>query len=147
MLLKPGGFSKTRQVCSFHAGAVRRDRPEAAVGCPDGTEAGFERLESQRATFSKRSSPADLMRKSGHEYAEPEPKGVLMTTTSATTDVSRLFPRGRAWQVVLFFGLLHFLVMSFGNFVMEPRWGCVFVIPAYFMALPVVLPILILRRF
>jgi len=59
----------------------------------------------------------------------------------------RLFPRWRAWQVVLFFGLLHFVVMSFGNFVMEPRWGCVFVIPAYWMALVVVLPILIARRF
>jgi len=58
-----------------------------------------------------------------------------------------LFPRWKPWQVVLFFGLLHFLVMSFGNFVMEPRWGCVFVIPAYLMALVVVLPILILRRF
>jgi hypothetical protein len=58
-----------------------------------------------------------------------------------------LFPRWRAWQVILLFGLFHFVVMSFGNFVMEPRWGCVFVIPAYFMALVVVLPILILRRF
>jgi uncharacterized BrkB/YihY/UPF0761 family membrane protein len=39
------------------------------------------------------------------------------------------------------------VVMSFGSFVMEPRWGCVFVIPAYWMALVVVLPILIVRRF
>jgi hypothetical protein len=30
---------------------------------------------------------------------------------------------------------------------MEPRWGCVLVIPAYLMALVVVLPILIVRRF
>lgn len=48
---------------------------------------------------------------------------------------------------MLFFGLLHFVVMSFGNFVMEPRWGCVFVIPACFMALVVALPMLIVRRF
>ena len=61
-------------------------------------------------------------------------------------DVPPILRRLRAWQVVLLFGLLHFLVMSFGNFVMEPRWGCVFVIPAYLMALVVVLPILIIRR-
>ena len=29
-----------------------------------------------------------------------------------------LFPRWRAWQVILLFGLFHFVVMSFGNFVM-----------------------------
>jgi hypothetical protein len=67
--------------------------------------------------------------------------------TAPVTDPRRLFPRWRVWQVVLFFGLLHFVIMSFGNFVMEPRWGCVFVIPALLMALVVVLPILILRRF
>jgi hypothetical protein len=70
-----------------------------------------------------------------------------MNNTSTSAAIRPLLPRWRAWQVVLLFGLLHFVVMSFGNFVMEPRWGCVFVIPAYFMALVVVLPMLILRRF
>ncbi len=58
-----------------------------------------------------------------------------------------LFPRWRAWQVVLLFGRFHFLVMSFGNFVMETRWGCSFVIPAYLMALVVILLMLIVQRF
>lgn len=71
----------------------------------------------------------------------------MNTTLAVPSPVRRLFSHWRAWQVVLFFGLLHFVVMSFGNFVMEPRWGCVFVIPAFWMALVVVLPILIVRRF
>ncbi len=71
----------------------------------------------------------------------------MNATLSLSPTAQRLFPRWRPWQIVLLFGLLHFLVMCFGNFVMEPRWGCVFVIPAYLMTLVVVLPILILRRF
>ena len=43
------------------------------------------------------------------------------------------------------YGAIHFLVMSYGAFVIEPT-DCQFVVPAYFMALPVILSILTLRR-
>ncbi len=50
------------------------------------------------------------------------------------------------WKTALLFGAIHFLVMSYGAFVIEPG-GCQWIIPAYFMALPVMLSILTLRRF
>ncbi|MCX6026017.1 MAG: hypothetical protein NTY23_07145 [Chloroflexi bacterium] len=44
-------------------------------------------------------------------------------------------------------GVIHFAVMTFGALVLE-MWsgGCMFVMPAYFMFLPVALAILALRR-
>ena len=49
------------------------------------------------------------------------------------------------WKTALLFGAVHFLVMTYGAFVIEPA-DCQWVIPAYFMALPVMLSILTLRR-
>ena len=52
------------------------------------------------------------------------------------------------WKTALLFGAAHFLVMSYGAFVIELfKGGCQWIIPAYFMALPVMLSILTLRRF
>ncbi len=50
------------------------------------------------------------------------------------------------WRTALLYGAIHFLVMSYGAFVIEPT-DCQWVIPAYFMALPVMLSILTLRYF
>jgi hypothetical protein len=62
-----------------------------------------------------------------------------------TTDP--LAPAGRRfWKTVLLYGALHFLVMTFGLVVEAYSGGCMFIIPAYFMALVVVIPILILKR-
>lgn len=44
------------------------------------------------------------------------------------------------------YGAVHFLVMTYGAFVIE-QTDCQFVVPAYFMALPVMLSIMTLRRF
>ena len=54
--------------------------------------------------------------------------------------------RSHFWKTVLLFGAIHFLVMCLGIFVESGSGGCMFIIPAYFMILPLVLPILILRR-
>jgi hypothetical protein len=54
--------------------------------------------------------------------------------------------RRRFWKTVLLFGAIHFLVMSLGILVESGSGGCMFIIPAYFMILPVMLSILILRR-
>jgi hypothetical protein len=50
------------------------------------------------------------------------------------------------WKTVLAFGALHFLVMTFGLVVEAYSGGCMFIIPAYFMVLVVMVPILQLRR-
>lgn len=51
------------------------------------------------------------------------------------------------WKTAFSFGALFFVVMTLGNLLVEPfSGGCVFVIPAYFIVLPVVLSILSLRR-
>ncbi len=50
------------------------------------------------------------------------------------------------WKTALLYGAIHFLVMTYGAFVIE-QIDCQFVVPAYFMALPVMLSILTLRRF
>ncbi len=59
---------------------------------------------------------------------------------------ARLTLPPRFWKTALLFGMMHFLVMTYGAFVIE-QIDCQFVVPAYFMALPVMLSILILRRF
>ena len=50
------------------------------------------------------------------------------------------------WRTALLLGVLHFLVMTYGAFVIE-QTDCQFVVPAIFMALPAMLSILTLRRF
>jgi len=62
-----------------------------------------------------------------------------MITTQATS-------HPKFWKTALLFGTVHFLVMTYGAFVIE-QIDCQFVVPAYFMALPVMLSILALRRF
>lgn len=62
-----------------------------------------------------------------------------MITTQATS-------HPKFWKTALLFGAVHFLVMTYGAFVIE-QIDCQFVVPAYFMALPVMLSILTLRRF
>lgn len=54
--------------------------------------------------------------------------------------------QSKFWKTALLFGTLHFLVMTYGAFVIEPV-DCQFIVPAFFMALPVMLSILTLRRF
>jgi hypothetical protein len=54
--------------------------------------------------------------------------------------------RARFWKTVLPLGAVHFLVMTFGLLVEAYSGGCMFIIPAYFMVLPVALSILLLRR-
>ena len=57
-------------------------------------------------------------------------------------------PRPRCWPTVLAFSLLHFALMWLGVLLVEPfSGGCMFIIPAYFIVLVVILPILKLRRF
>jgi hypothetical protein len=63
-----------------------------------------------------------------------------MTTDQPT------FSSKKFWKIVLLFGALHFLVMTLGLVVEAYSGGCMFIIPAYFMVLVVVCPILILRR-
>lgn len=54
----------------------------------------------------------------------------------------------RFWPTVLAFSLLHFAIMWLGVLLVEPfSGGCMFIIPAYFIVLVVVLPILKLRCF
>lgn len=50
------------------------------------------------------------------------------------------------WKTALLYGALHFAIMSYGAFVIEPV-DCQFVVPAFFMVLPVILSILKLKRF
>jgi hypothetical protein len=50
------------------------------------------------------------------------------------------------WKITLLFGCLHFLIMTYGAFVIETD-DCQWIVPAFFMALPVMLSILTLRRF
>ncbi len=50
------------------------------------------------------------------------------------------------WRTALLFGVVHFLVMTYGAFVIEPV-DCQWVVPAYWMALPVMLSILTLQHF
>lgn len=54
--------------------------------------------------------------------------------------------RSSFWKTALLFGAVHFIVMTYGAFVIE-QTDCQFVVPAYFMALPAMLSILSLRRF
>jgi hypothetical protein len=54
--------------------------------------------------------------------------------------------RGNFWKTAFLYGAVHFLVMSYGAFVIE-QVDCQWVVPAYFMVLPVMLSILTLRRF
>ncbi|HSJ52773.1 MAG TPA: hypothetical protein VLC52_03415 [Anaerolineae bacterium] len=54
--------------------------------------------------------------------------------------------RARFWKTALLLGAVHFLVMTFGLVVEAYSGGCMFVIPAYFMVLPVAISILLLRR-
>ena len=44
--------------------------------------------------------------------------------------------RPKFWKPALLFGAVHFLVMTYGAFIIEQR-DCQWVVPAYFMALPV----------
>jgi hypothetical protein len=56
--------------------------------------------------------------------------------------------RWKPWQIILFFGVLLFLVNTLGAFWVEPYSGsCMFVLLAYFTALVVILPVLLIRRF
>jgi len=51
------------------------------------------------------------------------------------------------WKTVLKYGALHFLVMSISAPWLDlPQFGCMFVTPAYFMILPVMLSVLTLQR-
>ena len=63
-----------------------------------------------------------------------------MKTTTPTLS------RSKFWKTALLFGAVHFLVMTYGAFIIEPV-DCQFVVPAYFMVLPAMLSILTLRRF
>lgn len=54
--------------------------------------------------------------------------------------------QSKFWKTALLYGAVHFLVMTYGAFVIE-QTDCQFVVPAFFMALPVMLSILTLRRF
>ena len=52
------------------------------------------------------------------------------------------------WKTALTFGALHFLVMAVSTPLIDlPEHGCMFVTPAYFIILVIVLPILKTRRF
>jgi hypothetical protein len=63
------------------------------------------------------------------------------------SNIQAFSSRRSFWQTVLLYGTLHFLVMSYGAFVIEFNMGgCQWIIPAFFMTLPVVLAILSLRR-
>lgn len=53
--------------------------------------------------------------------------------------------RPKFWKTAFMFGAVHFLVMTYGAFAIEQS-DCQWVVPAYFMALPVMLSILTLRR-
>jgi hypothetical protein len=61
-------------------------------------------------------------------------------------DTTQSASHPKFWKTALMFGSVHFLIMTYGAFVIEPT-DCQFVVPAYFMALPVLLSILTLRRF
>ena len=54
--------------------------------------------------------------------------------------------QSKFWKTALLYGAVHFLVMTYGAFIIE-QIDCQFVVPAFFMALPVMLSILTLRRF
>lgn len=61
-------------------------------------------------------------------------------------NTTQSIPHSKFWKTALLFGAVHFLVMTYGAFVIE-QTDCQFVVPAYFMALPAMLSILTLRRF
>ena len=63
-----------------------------------------------------------------------------METTLSTSS------RPKFWKTALLFGAVHFLVMTYGAFVIE-QIDCQWVVPACFMVLPVILSILTLQRF
>jgi len=57
-------------------------------------------------------------------------------------------PGLKFWRTVLLYGMLYVLIMFLGFVLVEPfSGGCMFIIPAYFMVLVIVLPILTLKRF
>ena len=60
-------------------------------------------------------------------------------------NASQPISRPKFWKTALLYGAIHFLVMSYGAFIIE-QTDCQWVVPAYFMALPVMLSILALRR-
>src|SRR5512137_1456347 len=60
-------------------------------------------------------------------------------------NASQSISHSKFWKTALPYGVIHFLVMTYGAFIIEPA-DCQFVVPAYFMALPVMLSILTLRR-
>ena len=53
--------------------------------------------------------------------------------------------RPKFWKTALLYGTAHFLVMTYGAFIIE-QGDCQWIVPAYLMALPVMLSILTLRR-
>lgn len=61
-------------------------------------------------------------------------------------DISQSLSLPKFWKTALLFGAVHFFVMTYGAFVIEQA-DCQFVVPAYFMTLPAMLSILVLRRF
>lgn len=54
--------------------------------------------------------------------------------------------QSKFWKTALLYGAVYFLVMTYGAFVIE-QTDCQFVVPGFFMTLPVMLSILTLRRF
>lgn len=72
----------------------------------------------------------------------------MNTTPFAAPGTSTGATRPWFWRTTLFYGGVHFLVMSYGAFVIEFfQGGCQWIVPAFFMVLPAMLSILTLRRF
>ena len=56
--------------------------------------------------------------------------------------------RMKPWETILVFGILLFVLQGVAAFLVEEySGGCMFIIPAYFYALVVILPVLLVRRF
>jgi len=60
-------------------------------------------------------------------------------------NASQPISHSKFWKTALLYGVIHFLVMIYGAFIIE-QGDCQWVVPAYLMALPVMLSILTLRR-
>jgi len=66
----------------------------------------------------------------------------------AILDNQPTLSRASFWKTVLPYGALHFIIMGISAPLIDlPQHGCMFITPAYFIVLVIVLPILILRRF
>ena len=104
---------------------------------------GLQRGHQGRHDDAVRQQRARLPRLQPGRCTLRQPDEESLTNTMNTTPI---ISQSKFWKIALLYGAVHFLVMTYSAFVIE-QTDCQFTVPAFFMALPVMLSILTLRRF